>query len=290
VDEIKLDEIDDITFDDQGQEEEAIQRKIFYVDDINFHLLDVRERLHNHYEVYPVQSAERMFELLERVVPDIILLDINMPEVNGFEAIMTLKAEPRYADIPVIFLTSQKDKKIIAKGMKLGAADFITRPYTNEQLIECIEYQFDSERRAAVRPSILAIDDTPSILQAVNAILGERYTVYTLHEVKHEQVIIELLKKITPDLFLLDYNMPGLTGFDLVPIIRRTHGHEETPIVFLTSDGSVDHVMVARHLGACDYIIKPIDKSILHARMEKHLADFIMRRRIRALTDERRRP
>jgi DNA-binding response OmpR family regulator len=268
--------------------EETISRKIIYVDDVYYSLITIKERLKRQYEIYPAQSVEKMFEVLERIKPDLILLDINMPEVNGFEAIERLKADKRYTDIPIIFLTSQKDRKTIIKGMSLGAADVVTKPFAEDKLIECIEYQFDAEKRAAIKPSILAIDDTPSILQAINSLLGEQYTVYTLPEVRAEQVLKELLKKITPDLFLLDLNMPILSGLDLIPVIRKIPGHEETPIVILTSEMTVDHVTVATNLGVCDYIVKPINESILRKKMEFHLADFIMRRRIRSIADDRR--
>jgi DNA-binding response OmpR family regulator len=229
-----------------------------------------------------------MFEVLEKIKPSLILLDVNMPDADGFDAIKQIKADTRYADIPVIFLSGQKDKKTLVKGMSLGAADFITKPITDEKLISYIEYLFSPDKLETDRPIILAIDDSPSILQALNSLLSDTYTVYTLPEVKAEQVLTELLRKITPDLFILDCNMPVLGGFDLIPIIRNTEGHDETPIIIFTSEGSVDHVTVAAHLGACDYIIKPINKGVLREKVAKHLDGFIMRRRIRSLNEDRK--
>jgi PleD family two-component response regulator len=261
-------------------------KKIIYVDDVNYSLIMIKERLKRYYEVFPTQSVEKMFEVLERVKPDIILLDINMPDINGFDAIEKLKADTRYKDIPIIFLTSQKDRKSIIKGMSLGAADFVTKPVLTEKLIEYIDYIFDPEKRAAVKPIVLAIDDSPSILRTVNSLLSDQYIVYTLPEVRVEKVLKDILRKIVPDLFLLDYNMPVLTGFDLIPIIRKIPGHEETPILFLTSEGSIDHVTVAANLGVSDYIVKPIDEAILREKIAKHTKDYIIRRRIRSLTDD----
>jgi DNA-binding response OmpR family regulator len=261
-------------------------RKIIYVDDISFFLVKIKERLKGKYEVYPAQSVEKMFEVLERIKPDLILLDVNMPDVNGFDAIGQIKADARYADIPVIFLTGQKDKKTLIKGMNLGAVDFITKPISDEKLISYIEYQFSSDKLEADRPILLAIDDSPSILQTINYLLGDIYTVYTLPEVKAEHVLHELLRKVIPDLFILDCNMPVLSGFDLIPIIRNTEGHNETPIIMLTSEGTIDHVNVAANLGACDYIIKPIDTVVLRSKVAKHMDGFIMRRRIRSLNED----
>ena len=74
------------------------RRKVILVDDVRFNLMRGRQRLSEYYEVFPATSADVMFKLLENVRPDVILLDINMPDVNGFDAIKKLKADARYAD------------------------------------------------------------------------------------------------------------------------------------------------------------------------------------------------
>jgi len=278
---------------DEGDMEEPenrkqlIRKKILYVDDVYYSLITIKERLKRKYEVYPAQTVGKMFEILGKIIPDLILLDVNMPEEDGFDAIKKIKNDIRYAGIPIVFLTSQKDKKSIMKGMRLGAEDFIIKPVLTEKLIENIEYHFDPKKQEALKPVILAIDDSPSILRALNSLLSGEYKVYTLPEVNEERVLTELLKRISPDLFLLDYNMPGLNGFDIIAIIRNIPSHEETPVVFLTSEMSVDHVTVAANLGACDYIVKPIDEDILRKKIAAHLKGFIMRRRIQSITEYR---
>jgi DNA-binding response OmpR family regulator len=281
-------DVNDNSTENNDNGKEIVSKKILYVDDVLYSLVAIKEGIKKYYDVYPAQSVEKMFETLERIQFDLILLDLNMPDFNGFTVLEKLKADNRYKNIPVIFLTSQKDKKSIIKGMSLGAVDFITKPVSAEQLIEQIEFYFDYDKRAAIKPIILAVDDAPSTLHAITTMLGEQYTLYTLPGVGVEQVLKEILQKITPDLFLLDYNMPGLTGFDLVPLIRKTPGHEDTPIVFLTSEKTMDHITVAVGLGASDYIIKPIDETILHKKLKASLKNFYVLRRIRTITDERR--
>jgi len=257
------------------------RRKIFMVDDVNYVLLSQKNLLKDDYEVYPIQNEESLFELLEKVTPELILLDIQMPDSNGFEVITNLKKDPRYADIPVIFLSGNKtDRDSIVKGMSLGAVDFITKPITKNKLIESIESQLDPVKWEANKPVILAVDDNPSILHAINDLLHDDYSVYTL---THPQAIKDILNKLTPDLFILDCQMPVLHGFELVPIIRGYPEHEDTPIVFLTAEGSVDHVSVATTLGARDFIVKPIDEKVLRDRVALHLADYITRRRVRSI-------
>jgi len=252
--------------------------KIIMVDDVSFTLISTKERLKQQYDIYPAQTVEILFEMLENVFPDLILLDINMPEVDGYEAIKRLKDDPAYKDIPVVFLTARNDKHSIKKGMKLGAADFVIKPFNDNELIKCIDHQLAPGSINAVIPVILAVDDNTSILQAVNSMLEDSYKVYTLPEPEKLQT---LLQHITPDLFILDCNMPVLNGFELVPIIRDIPDHEETPIVFLTSDGTPDNVFVATNLGASGFIVKPIDKDILREKVASYLADFMIRRRVR---------
>jgi len=93
------------------------------------------------YKVYTVQTAATLFENLELDLPDLILLDVEMPEMDGFETIEKLKADPRYKDIPVIFLTSKSDEESERKGFSLGAVDYITKPFSGPLLQKRISNQ-----------------------------------------------------------------------------------------------------------------------------------------------------
>jgi len=251
------------------------RRKIFLVDDVAFSLNSIKNRLNANYEVFAVQSVDALFELLGHVVPDVILLDINMPGTDGFEGIKMLKADVRYAHLPIIFVSASHDKKDIVKGMSLGAADFVMKPVSTVKLVDCIECQLDPEKREASKPIVLAVDDNPSMLQSVYHLLSDQYRVHTLQE---PQEIEKVLETITPDLFLLDCLMPGIHGFDLISVIRGIPAFEKTPVIFFTTDATVDNFTVAMYLGACDFIVKPIDAMVLREKMAKHLVDFIMER------------
>jgi PleD family two-component response regulator len=262
----------------EKSENQNAKKKIIVVDDVKVQLVLTRERLRKYYEIYPVQSDEELFELLKKIKPDLILLDVNMPDVDGYEIISRLKEDFVHSVVPVIFLSGKYDKQSIVKGMKAGAVDFLKKPCSDSELFESIEFQLNPSKRKEVKPIVLAIDDSPSVLKSVNYILQEHNKVYTLPKPSQ---LSALLKMVTPDLFLLDCNMPELSGFDLVPMIRKHPEHEETPIIFLTAIGTVDNVSVAASLGACDFIIKPIDEVVLREKISQHLKDFVMNRRIR---------
>jgi putative two-component system response regulator len=114
-------------------------KTIFVVDDNDVNLLTAEKILSDQYNVFTLHSASDMFELLNDVVPDLILLDIMMPEIDGFEAIKELKTNVRYSDIPVIFLTGVKEAEVEAHGFELGAVDFISKPFSETVLINRIK-------------------------------------------------------------------------------------------------------------------------------------------------------
>jgi putative two-component system response regulator len=113
--------------------------KIMVVDDSVTNLKCAKTALSDIGEVYTVPSAERMFILLEKVRPSLILLDINMPQMNGLEAIKILKSSPLHQDIPVIFLTSESSKGAELEGLSLGAVDYIIKPFEPLLLVKRAE-------------------------------------------------------------------------------------------------------------------------------------------------------
>lgn len=115
---------------------------------------------------------------------------------------------------------------------------------------------------------ILAVDDSPVILKSVSSVLGNDYKVFLLPKPNE---ISRILQKVTPDLFLLDYLMPEINGFDLIPIIRGTPGHSKTPIIFLTSVATLDNATAALELGACDFIVKPFNPDVLREKIAQHI-------------------
>ena len=103
------------------------RERILIVDDSETNLLVCQRILENNYEVHTVMSAAEMFTLLETVTPDIILLDIEMPKMNGYEAARILKTRDEMKDIPILFFTSLSETRYEMKGMELGAVDYISK-------------------------------------------------------------------------------------------------------------------------------------------------------------------
>jgi DNA-binding response OmpR family regulator len=87
------------------------------------------------YRVAVAHKGALVFDLLPKVKPDLILLDIMMPEMDGFEVCRRIKADPAVSDIPVIFLTAKTETDDIVRGFELGAADFVTKPFRSKELL-----------------------------------------------------------------------------------------------------------------------------------------------------------
>jgi len=113
-------------------------KTIFIVDDSDTNLAMAEEALEDHFRALTLPSADKMFSLLEKIRPDLILLDIEMPKMNGYEALERLKCNELWADIPVLFLTGTTDPAIQEKSTKLGAVGIITKPFNASSLVNQI--------------------------------------------------------------------------------------------------------------------------------------------------------
>ena len=117
------------------------KKVIMVIDDTPSNLQYAMEVLSNIYKVVPVKSGSAALVALEKVLPDLILLDIEMPEMDGFETLKALKENEKSSKIPVIFLTSHADKENEIRGFNEGAVDFIMKPFVPEIMLVRIATQ-----------------------------------------------------------------------------------------------------------------------------------------------------
>jgi len=113
-------------------------KTIFVVDDSDTNLSMAEKALEKLHRVMTIPSAAKMFSLLEKVTPDLILLDIEMPDIDGFSAIEKLKNNNSWTNIPVVFLTGRTDTDVEVRGFQKGAVDFILKPFSEPVLVNRI--------------------------------------------------------------------------------------------------------------------------------------------------------
>jgi putative two-component system response regulator len=113
--------------------------RIMVIDDSVTNLKLAKNSLHDRGDIYTVPSAQRMFELLPEVKPHLIILDINMPEMSGLEAITELKKNEATKEVPVIFLTANADVGSEIQGLRLGAVDYLYKPIEPDLLRQRVD-------------------------------------------------------------------------------------------------------------------------------------------------------
>ena len=115
------------------------QKTILIVDDEATNIDIVSELLHSIYEIRVSTNGNTALEMIKKEKPDLILLDINMPQMNGYEVADKLKSSKKTADIPFIFITGKNDPKSMLAGFNKGAVDYISKPFSKEELLARIE-------------------------------------------------------------------------------------------------------------------------------------------------------
>lgn len=114
-------------------------KHILMVDDVATNLKCAEEVLKDNYRITTAKSAKQAVALLTGEIPDLLLLDINMPEMNGYELFEYIQNEMHMIDLPTIFLTADTDREAEIRGLKMGAVDFIRKPFEPEVMISRIE-------------------------------------------------------------------------------------------------------------------------------------------------------
>jgi len=120
-----------------------MRKTIFVVDDNDTNLSKAEEGLEDTYDVMTIPSGARLFTILKKLKPNLILLDIEMPEMDGFQVLEQLKNDKEYKEIPVIFLTGIHDPEVEARGFTSGVVDFITKPFSTPVLLNRVKLHID---------------------------------------------------------------------------------------------------------------------------------------------------
>ena len=120
------------------------------------------------------------------------------------------------------------------------------------------------------KKSIVAVDDSGIVLKMLTKVLGEKYD---LHAFSGGKRALQFLKDRTPNLIILDIDMPEINGYEMLKMIKEKEHLQDVPVIFLTSNNDKNHVVKAVAGGAKDYVVKPIDEEILTAKVQAALEE-----------------
>ena len=247
-------------------------------------------------------SGEQGLERLQHAKPDIILLDIMMPGVDGFEVCRRLKESDAFSQIPIILMSALDDPVDKVRGLELGAVDYITKPYKVEEVYARVKNQLyiqglkkqmaemkmpqseqtlgqakhsirsedlgpvETERKSR---TVLFVEDAPEDRRLLKDFLDNYY--YKTLFATNGNDAFEQLKEGKPDIILLDVKLPDIDGFEVCRRLKKSDDYRNIPVIFITAlDDSADTVK-GLELGAVDYITKPYNSEEVLARISTQI-------------------
>jgi signal transduction histidine kinase/CheY-like chemotaxis protein len=179
------------------------------------------------FKVELARDGRQGLDLARQLHPAGIVLDIILPELDGWDLLASVKADPDVADIPVI-VVSMLDER--GKGFALGAAEYLVKPVGRDDVLAALDRCFHAP--GAVN-RVLVIDDDPSALELIKAVLEPEG--YTVDRASGGEEGVALATRAQPDVILLDLLMPNVDGFAVVERLRAGPTTADIPIVVLTS-------------------------------------------------------
>ncbi len=201
--------------------------------------------------------------------PALVILDLMMPVMNGFEVLRELRASR--PDLPIVVLTGKvldkEDRERLGNGLTQIVAkggDAIERVI--HQAKNLIVARRARKRRA--RPRVLYIEDSPQNRDIVRRYLDGIYEIIEAEDGEHG---IDRARRDEPDLILMDLSLPRIDGWEATRQIKADPKLAPTPVIALTAHAGREEQQKARDAGCCEYVTKPVERSVLLAAIQKHL-------------------
>lgn len=243
-------------------------------------------------EYYTVITAENGRETLEKAAtdkPDLILLDVMMPELDGFETCRQLKANPATQGIPVVMVTALSDVQDRVRGLEAGADDFLTKPINDISLMarvrSCLRLKslMDEWRMRESSGGAMADIDEEDLRVGQIALLDNqpheqdiicrhiKHAGMTCHSVTHSDDIAPLLERERIHVIMMNLNLAGEDGLRVCANLKANEATRYTPVVVYADESDLGRIAKALDLGANDYIFKPVDPHELQARLRTQI-------------------
>jgi two-component system, cell cycle response regulator len=290
--------------------------RVLIVDDIEVNVKLLEAKLSSEYfDVRSASSGEAALRIAAAEPPDVILLDVMMPRMDGFEVCRRLKADPRTADIPVVMVTALSDTADRLTSLAAGADEFLTKPVNDTALFARVrslvrlkrmkdEWRLREEicGRFGGKVTQAAEDTNPARIMIVD---GDPFTAAETMQaltpagsaVFRAAACAEALEKLDRDIELVIASLAtsGDDALRLVAHCRARDTFRQLPIVLIAEDSELPRLAKGLDLGANDYLVKPVDRSELlarcatqvrHKRLQDRLDESYQRSLSLALTDE----
>lgn len=243
-------------------------------------------------EYYSVVTAENGLQAVEKALtdkPDLVLLDVMMPEMDGFEACRQLKANPATQGIPVVMVTALSDVQDRVRGLDAGADDFLTKPINDIALMarvrSCLRLKAlmdewrmregnsammtDIDEESLRSGQIILLDDNPHDQDIVKKHIN--HVGMTCHPITKASEIEPLLERERIHVIMMNLNLVGEDGLRVCANLKANEATRYVPIVVYADESELGKIAKALDIGANDYIFKPVDPHELQARLRTQI-------------------
>ncbi len=272
--------------------------RILVVDDIATNRLILRAKLSAAYfDVLLADCGEKALEVARAELPDMILLDVMMPDIDGYAVCRALKADPATAHIPVVMVTAANRQEERIRGLDAGADDFLNKPINDVTLfarvrnLMRVKMMFDELKLRETTSQELGLgefmdptgfdtDQEGSVLLAIRDqargqhwrdCIGSRFP-FTVEIVRREAAVLEAAEREPPDAFIITQFLEGGDdGLRLVSTLRANPRTRQSAILLVVEDGRLETATRALDLGASDYICAPFDANEMAARLRSQM-------------------
>ena len=266
--------------------------RVLVVDDIlpNVKLLEAK-LASEYYDVLTATSGAEALEKVENETPDIVLLDVMMPGMDGFEVCHKIKSNPAHAHIPVVMVTALTDATDRVKGLEAGADDFLSKPLNDTALMARVRSlvrlkmtvdewrvrENTASQLGVSEENISAMDESyegANILMVEDQSYDSDKVIATLKKDNDTVTVVEsgvdAMQKIMAekfDLMAVSLNLESEDGLRLCSHLRSTERTRAIPILMVAAEEDMSRIAHGLEIGAHDYILRPIDGNELLARV-----------------------
>ncbi len=248
-------------------------KSILLIEDSEAAVIQVKDALENHgFEVIVASGGQSALKILETTIPDGVILDLMMPEIDGFSVLRKIRETENMALVPVLILTAKhvtKDELNFLKGNNIfqliqkgdvdlpNLLDAVSRMVTPHEIKEDPMYIKSSVRHSP--PMVLIAEDNKDNMLTIKALLGNGYQFI---EAENGEQAVKLAIEYTPDLILMDIALPGMSGMEAFSQIRNRENLAHIPVIAVTANAMAgDRETILNH-GFHAYLAKPIDENV----------------------------
>lgn len=227
-------------------------------------------------DIFEASNGVEGLAVASKEGPDIILLDVTMPVMDGVEMLTKLKSDPLLKGIPVVMLTAEAGRENVLKIAKIGIRDYIVKPFKEDVLIEKVGRIVDlrpvgeqNTKRKGLSDAcnIVVVEDKPAIVEQIRD--GLKHTPWSIHGTSSTGETIDHCQKTVPDLIIISLSLPEEGAPTLFRLLRSNMKTKYIPVFGLAVKTAVDEQQQAQQVGFNAVITKPIDFSEMESKIAK---------------------